>query len=93
MQNNNFSDYVTNGIEARSSEYGGRIRTTAETVRTVAEQLQEDPNTAAAAGIAERGADIVDRVGTYLEQTPLEQMLADAESLGADSPGCWLRWE
>jgi len=86
MQNNNFSNYVTNGIEARSSEYGGRIRTTAQTVRTVAEQLREDPNTAAAAGIAERGAELVDRVGMYLEQTPLDQMLADAESLGRRQP-------
>ncbi len=86
MQNNNFSSYITNGIEARSSDYGGRIRTTAETVRTVAQQLRDDPNTAAAAGIAERGAELVDRVGTYLEQTPLDQMVADAESLGRRQP-------
>jgi hypothetical protein len=86
MQNNKFSSYVTSGIEARSSDYGGRIRTTAETVRTVAQQLREDPNTAAAAGIAERGAELVDRVGMYLEQTPLDQMVADAESLGRRQP-------
>ena len=86
MQNNNLSSYVTNGIEARSSEYGGRIRTTAETVRTVAQQLRDDPTTAGAAGMAERGAELVDRIGMYLEQTPLDQMVADAESLGRRQP-------
>ena len=86
MQSNNFSNFVTSGIEARSSEYGGRIRGTAETVRTVAQQLREDPNTAGAAGIAERGADLVDRVGIYLEDTPFQQMISDAEALGRRQP-------
>jgi hypothetical protein len=86
MQSNNLSRLLTDEIEARSSEYGGRIRGTAETVRTVAQQLREDPTTAAAAGLAARGADLADRVGTYLEQTPLERMIADAESLGRRQP-------
>jgi hypothetical protein len=86
MQNNNFSSYVTSGIEARASEYGGRIRTTADAVRTVAQQLREDPTTAGAAGVAERGAEFVDRIGMYLEQTPLDQIVADAESLGRRQP-------
>jgi len=85
---NNLSSYFTRQIESRSTEYGGRIRTTAQTVRTVAQQLREDPNTAAVADFADRGADVVDRVGTYLERTPLDRMMADAERLGRRQP--WL---
>ena len=86
MQSVDFSGYITKQIEARSSESGRRIRTTAQTVRTVADQLRNDPNTAMAADLAERGADVIDRVGTYVEQTPLDRMLADAERFSRRQP-------
>jgi hypothetical protein len=55
-------------------------------MRTVADQLRNDPNTAVAADFAERGADVVDRIGAYVEQTPFEQMMADAEQLSRRQP-------
>jgi hypothetical protein len=55
-------------------------------MRTVADQLRNDPNTAMAADFAERGADVVDRIGSYVEQTPFEQMMADAERLSRQQP-------
>lgn len=86
MQNADFSGYITRQIQDRSSESGRRIRTTAQTIRTVADQLRNDPNTAMAADLAERGADVVDRVGAYVEQTPLNRMLADAEAFSRRQP-------
>jgi hypothetical protein len=86
MSINNFQNYVTKQVQTRSAEYGGRIRTTAQTVRTVADQLREDPATGMAADFAGRGADVLDRVGSYVEQTPLDQMLEDAEALGRRQP-------
>ena len=86
MSSNYFQDYFSKQVEARSSEYGGRIRTTAQRVRTMAQQLRDDSSTAMAADIAERGADVLDRVGSYVEQTPLDQMLEDAEALGRRRP-------
>lgn len=88
MRNNNLSNYIIKKIESQSSEYGGRIRTTARTVRVVAQQLREDPNTAMAADVAERGADVIDRIGTYVQQTPLERIVADAEAMSRKQP--WL---
>ncbi len=86
MQSNDLSRYLTNQIEQRSSQYGSRVRTTAQTLRTVAQQLRDDPNAAAAADFAERGAAVIDGVGTYMEQTPFDRMLADAESLSRSQP-------
>jgi hypothetical protein len=55
-------------------------------MRTVADQLRNDPNTAMAADLAERGAEMIDRVGAYVEETPLDQMMADAEELSRRQP-------
>jgi hypothetical protein len=86
MKRTNFSDYVSRQIEERTSESGRRIRTTARTMRSVAEQLRHDPNTAMASDLAERGADAIDRVGAYLQVTPIDKMLADADELGRRRP-------
>ncbi|MGA9274846.1 MAG: hypothetical protein WBV67_15300 [Candidatus Cybelea sp.] len=55
-------------------------------MRTFARELREDPGTVLAADIAERGADVLERVGSYVEQTPLDRMLEDAEALGRRRP-------
>ncbi|MBV9720127.1 MAG: hypothetical protein JOZ77_12480 [Candidatus Eremiobacteraeota bacterium] len=86
MSTTDFSSYVTEQIESRSADSGRRIRTTAQTIRTVADQLRNDPTTAMAADFAERGADVVDRVGSYIEGTPLKQMVADAEQFSRQQP-------
>jgi hypothetical protein len=86
MSTTDFQGYLTKQIEARSSDSGRRIRTTAQTIRTVADQLRSDPNTAMAADFAERGADFIDRIGAYIEQTPLDRMMADAELFSRRRP-------
>ncbi|HTA55192.1 MAG TPA: hypothetical protein VK755_10680 [Candidatus Acidoferrales bacterium] len=88
MQSNILSSYIAKKIASQSSAYGGRIRTTAQTVRTVAQQLREDPNMAMAADAAERGAVVIDRIGAYVQETPLERIVADAEAMGRKQP--WL---
>jgi hypothetical protein len=86
MQTNDFKSYVTKQLQRRFSQYGGRIRTTGETVRTVAAQLRGDPTTAPAADFADRGADFIDRIGAYVEETPVDRMIADAEALSRRPP-------
>ncbi|HLX26677.1 MAG TPA: hypothetical protein VKR05_06765 [Candidatus Cybelea sp.] len=81
-----FQGYLTKQFEARSSDSGKRIRSTAETIRSVADQLRSDPNTSMAADFAERGADVIDRIGVYVEQTPLDQMMSDAERFSRQNP-------
>lgn len=88
MSNVDFKNYVAKKFEAQVSEYGGRIRTTAESVRVAAGQLRDDPNAALVAGLVERGADAIDRIGAYVQETPVERITADAEELGRKQP--WL---
>lgn len=84
--NIDFAGYLTEQIEARSVESGRRIRSTAQTIRTVAQELRNDPTTSVGADLAERGAEVVDRIGTYVEETPLTEMISDAERFGRQQP-------
>ena len=86
MSTIDFSGYLTKQLENRSAESGRRIRTTAQTLRTVAQELREDATTAAAADFAERGAEWIDRVGSYLERTDFTTMMADAERFSREQP-------
>jgi hypothetical protein len=88
MPNNDLRNYLAKKFETQVSEYGDRLRTTAESVRGIAGQLRDDPNTVLAAGLVRRGADAIDRIGIYVQVTPLERMAADAERLGRKQP--WL---
>ena len=84
--NIDFSGFFTKQIESRTAESGRRIRTTAQTLRTVADELRDDPATSPAADFADRGAEVIERIGSYVEQTPLTQMIADAEQFSHEQP-------
>ena len=86
MNDLDLSGFVTKQIESRSADSGRRIRATAQTLRSVAQELRNDPTTEAAADFAERGADVIDRVGGYFEQTDFETMMADAERFSRSQP-------
>jgi hypothetical protein len=62
------------------------MQTTAEMMRVGAGQLRDNPNAVILSDLAERGADVVDRVGIYLQETPLDRMIADAESFSRRQP-------
>ena len=78
MTNQNTSAYLTKQVENRTTDFGRRIRTTAQTLHTIAEQLRGDVNTHAAADFADRGADIFDRIGSYLENSDLHRTACGA---------------
>jgi hypothetical protein len=86
MNNLNFGSYLTKQIESRSAESGRRIRSTAQTLRSVATQLRSDPTTSSAADLAERGAQMVDDIGSYFEQTDFNTMMADAQRFSRQRP-------
>lgn len=84
--NIDLSGYVTKQIETRSADSGRRIKATAQTLRTVAEELRNDPTTNPAADLAERGAEMIDRIGTYFEETDFATMVSDAETFSRQQP-------
>ncbi len=86
MNNIDLTGYVAKQIETRSADSGRRIRATAQTLRTVAQELRDDPATTPAADLAERGAEMIDRVGSYFEQTDFTTMVSDAETFSRQRP-------
>jgi hypothetical protein len=86
MTNENTSAYLTKQVEKRTTDVGRRICTTAQTLHTIAEQLRGDVNTHAAADFADRGADIFDRIGSYLENSALDVLISDAEDFSRERP-------
>ena len=86
MTNQNTSAYLTKQVEKRTTDVGRRICTTAQTLHTIAEQLRGDVNTHAAADFADRGADILERIGSYLENSDLDVLISDAEDFSRERP-------
>lgn len=78
--------FISREVETRAADSGRRIRATAQTLRNVAGDLREDPNTRMAADLTLQCSDAVARAGSYLEQTSLHQMIADAERFSRKRP-------
>lgn len=86
MPNEQIPSSIVKQIDMRATELGGRIRTTAQTLHTIAEHLRADANTSAAAGLAERGSALIDNVGTYFENSDFDTFVADAETFSRERP-------
>jgi ElaB/YqjD/DUF883 family membrane-anchored ribosome-binding protein len=84
--NNNLTGYIADQLQNRTAESGRRIRTTARTLRSVAQDLRSDANTVGAAHLAELGADMIDRFGSYVETTDIQTMVSDAERFSREQP-------
>jgi hypothetical protein len=88
MNSLDIGSYLTKQIESRSADSGRRIRSTAQTLRTIATELRNDPATSSAADFAERGAQIVDDIGSYFERSDFNTMMWDAQRVSRERP--WL---
>jgi hypothetical protein len=77
-------------VDQRSTQAGQQARTAAETLRQTASQLREDgdPQKARYAGIADQGADRLERLGGYLTDADADELLTRVETIGRDRP--WL---
>lgn len=78
--------FISRELETRAANSGRRISATAQTLRNVAGDLREDPNTRIAADLTLQCSEAVARAGSYLENTSLHQMIADAECLSRRRP-------
>ena len=88
MNSLEIGSFVSKQIESRSAESGRRMRSTAQTLRTIATELRNDPTTSAAADFADRGAQMVDDIGSYFERSDFNTMIADAQRVSRERP--WL---
>ena len=86
MSTFNIGGFIAREVETRAADSGRRVGATAQTLRNVAGDLREDPNTRVVADLALQCSDAVARAGTYLETTSLHQMIADAEQFSRRRP-------
>ena len=78
-------DKLREQIDQRSTQAGERVGSTAQDVRTVAEELRKQGKDAPARYV-EQAADRAERVGGYLEQSDGERILRDVEDFGRRNP-------
>lgn len=81
---------VRSQVDQRSTQAGGQARMLADTLRQTASQLRMDGDQQKAryAGIADQGADRLERVGGYLTNADADQILGKVEDVARRQP--WL---
>jgi hypothetical protein len=78
--------YVSGQIGDRSTQLGTAISSTAGDLRRIADELRTSETVSGTADFADRGADVIDRVGTYLVSADGDQLIADAEAFARQRP-------
>jgi hypothetical protein len=84
---NQIGDYFFDQLDQRRKDVAGRVRDAAETLRQAGQGL-ETSGLGGSSGTAvfNRGADMVDRAGSYIENNDLDVLLADAEDFARRRP-------
>jgi hypothetical protein len=72
-------------VDERSTQAGEQVSSTADDVRTIAQQLREQGKEQPAK-LAEQAADRAERLGSYLKQADGEAILRDVEDFGRRQP-------
>jgi len=76
---------VSEQLDQRTTDAGSQARSIAQALRSSTDRLQEDGNTQAV-NVANRAADQIERVGSYLEQRSGDDMLRDVENFARRRP-------
>ena len=86
MANDQITTLLIGQLETRTKIAGQSVRSAANALRTIAGQLREDDTSKALADVADRASDMVDRVGSYLEQSDFHTLMSDAEDFSRQRP-------
>lgn len=76
---------LSSQIDERSTQAGAQVRTNAQDLRTVGEELRKQGKETPAK-LADQFADRGERVGTYLETSDAQQILTDVEAFARKQP-------
>ena len=78
-------DKAREQVDQRSTQAGEQVKTTADDIRTVGQQLREQGKDQPAK-IAEQAADRAERLGSYLQDSDADRILGDLEDFGRRQP-------
>lgn len=76
---------VRDQVNERSTEFGGRARSTADDLRSVGDGLRNDGKDQPAR-LADQAADRIEQVAGYLERSDADRFIADLEAFGRKRP-------
>ncbi|MBC5799974.1 MAG: hypothetical protein GIX03_16040 [Candidatus Eremiobacteraeota bacterium] len=79
-------DFVSGEVDRRSTAAGQQVNSSAEHLRTIAEQLRGDDFGRPLAEFVDRGAETLDEFGQYLQDSDSDRLLSDAEAFGRERP-------
>jgi hypothetical protein len=79
------TDQARTQIDQRSTEFGERVSTTADDIRTVGQQLREQGKDQPAK-VADKAAQHVERLGSWLKESDSDRLLSDVEDFGRKQP-------
>ena len=73
-------------VDERTTQIGLQVGSVARELHTVGDQLRASGPAALAAGYVDQAADLVERLGTYLQDADSERLMADLESIARANP-------
>ena len=79
------SDQARSQVDQRSTEFGHRVTSSADDIRTIGQQLREQGKDQPAK-LAEQAAGHVERVGSWLRESDSDKLLSDVEDFGRRQP-------
>jgi hypothetical protein len=89
MQQSNLEkskSFVVRQLGDRSTVLGTRVSQTAQDLRRIASDLRASETVGGTADLADRGADAVDRLGSYLQDADGDRLIADLETFARRRP-------
>jgi hypothetical protein len=86
QESKGFKGLVMAQLDTRSSEVGTRVLATASSVKRIADELRSDELSHGAAALADRGAETLERIGSYLGKSNGDMLVRDAERFGREQP-------
>ena len=78
--------FMSAQLDERATKIGAGITSTAGDLRRIATELRASDTVSGAADFADRGADVIERVGTYLCEADGERLITDAEDFARQRP-------
>lgn len=82
---NQSKSFLGKQVDERTTQLGQQIENVAKDIRNAGDQLRQN-GIGAAAGYVDRGADVVEQVGRYLEHADSERLVADLEGVARRQP-------
>lgn len=83
---NQGKSFLGKQVDERSTLIGQQIGSLAQDLRNVGDQLRESGTVGGAAGYVDQGAQLIERVGRYLEDADSDRLIADLETYARKQP-------